>query len=109
MPTAPVPAPEPVLQPAPTNRTPQSFPPVQERERGIVIKEATPAPETIDVLGTAVVEPEALKPKFGTVTTFDYSEGFEDCRAQVIALFQDPTPRKRAEFIEAFRNLKPSK
>lgn len=43
------------------------------------------------------------------VTISDYKNGFEDCRNQVINLFNDPTPRKRADFIQAFKELQPKK
>lgn len=36
-----------------------------------------------------------------------YTQGFDACRKAVIELFTDPTPRKRAEFIELINNLKP--
>jgi hypothetical protein len=49
------------------------------------------------------------KPRVGTVTAFDYGKGFDDCRNQVIALLNDPTPRKRSEFIELITNFKPAK
>lgn len=49
------------------------------------------------------------KPRVGTVTAFDYGKGFEDCRNQVLALLNDPTPRKRSEFIELINNFKPAK
>lgn len=32
--------------------------------------------------------------------------GFETCRTKVLEIFNDPTPRKRSEFIEAIKNLK---
>lgn len=34
-----------------------------------------------------------------------YNKGFEACRAKVLALLADPTPRKRSEFIEAIKKL----
>jgi hypothetical protein len=50
-----------------------------------------------------------VKPQVGTVTAFDYGKGFDDCRNQVLALLNDPTPRKRSEFIELITNFKPAK
>jgi hypothetical protein len=48
------------------------------------------------------------KPRVGTVNIFDRINGFEDCRKQVLALLNDPTPRKRSEFIELITNFTPN-
>lgn len=39
--------------------------------------------------------------------SFEYIEGFEDCKQAVLAIFADPTPRKRGEFVEAIKLVKP--
>jgi hypothetical protein len=44
-----------------------------------------------------------------TVTIHDYDRGFEACKIAVLAIMNDPTPRKRADFIQAFNELKPNK
>lgn len=56
-----------------------------------------------------IVDEPFVKQLVGTVTAFDYGKGFEDCRNQVLALLNDPTPRKRSEFIELITNFKPAK
>lgn len=43
-----------------------------------------------------------------TVTVHDFDKGFEACKAAVLAIMNDPTPRKRADFIQAFQDLKPN-
>jgi hypothetical protein len=44
-----------------------------------------------------------------TVTASDYQDGFNDCRAQVLALFADGVKRTRGEFIEMINALTPRK
>lgn len=61
-------------------------------------------------IGTAITEPEEVvfeRPKVGSVTAFDYGKGFEDCRAQVIAIFADGVKRTRDQFIQEISNLRP--
>lgn len=122
------PKPEPVQEPELKVHHAKAFPKALSAE-AIVEYIYSEGKEPIDVLGTAVIEPEQVRtekqtvpgwshpaptpeftaPRVGSVTTFDYSEGFEDCRRQVLAIMQDPTPRKRADFIQAFTELAPSK
>lgn len=39
--------------------------------------------------------------------TPEYIDGFEHCREAVLAIFADPTPRKRGEFVEAIKLVRP--
>lgn len=37
----------------------------------------------------------------------EYLDGFEHCRALILEVFADPTPRNRAGFVEAIKNVQP--
>jgi len=54
--------------------------------------------ETADQVDKAIAE---------SGQTADYVAGFEDCKLKVLAIFADPTPRKRGEFVEAIKLIKP--
>lgn len=54
--------------------------------------------ETADLIDEAIAE---------SGKSLEYIDGFEHCRQAVLDLFADGTPRKRAEFINDIKNLKP--
>lgn len=39
--------------------------------------------------------------------SMEYIDGFEHCRQAVLDIFADPAPRKRGEFVEAIKQIKP--
>ncbi len=90
---------------------PQGFeiPAPQATEPTFVVTEVAQTVHTPADPFAAIPQPKFTPPGVGSVTAFDYAQGFEDCRAQVLALLADPTPRKRSEFIELISNFKPSK
>ena len=83
------------------------------RPAGFEVHRPASNPFAGTTIGPAITEPSEEtpfdKPRVGTVTAFDYTNGFNDCRHQVLALLNDPTPRKRSEFIELINNFKPAK
>lgn len=97
------------------------------RERGITITTVAQAkqvakdlaaevhgvPGIIGSAGTGIapliIDEPFVKPLVGSTTLFDYTNGFNDCRHQVLALFADGVQRTRKEWVTIFENLKPAK
>lgn len=58
-----------------------------------------------------VIEPQQEEPFLPEPVqaghSVEYIDGFEHCREAVLAIFADPTPRKRGEFVEAIKLIRP--
>ena len=76
----------------------------------------TPAPTPMDALNAQFSEDQSTPgtevqdwlPDSTTAThSAEYLDGFEHCRSAVLAIFADPTPRTRSQFVEAINNVKP--
>jgi uncharacterized small protein (DUF1192 family) len=90
---------------------PQGFevPKPQPTEPTYVVTEVAQTVHTPADPFANIPAPKFTPPGVGSVTINDYTLGFEDCRAQVLAIFNDGIKRTRPEFIELFTNIKPSK
>lgn len=96
---------------APTAPAPQATAPAQEP--------IAPVDTDVDPFGHAAIEAAAnqiedvLNTDLGDVfaspamRSAEYVDGYEHCREQVLAIFNDGVQRKRAEFIQLITNLKP--
>jgi hypothetical protein len=52
-------------------------------------------------------EPEIVQPFTGIKRPFEYLDGYDHCREQVLAILADPTPRRKSEIIDLVKALKP--
>jgi hypothetical protein len=102
-PTAPAPTPS---APAPNVSAPARMFEGHPRPQGFEVPAAS---DTKTDPFANIPAPTFKAPGVGSVTINDYSIGFEDCRAQVLAIFNDGIKRTRPEFIELFTNIQPSK
>ena len=88
--------------------TPRMFP-GHPRPAGFEVPPAS-NPFAGTTIGPAITEPAEEKPfekpLVGTVTAFDYKNGFNDCKQQVLAIFADGIKRTRDQFIQEINNLK---
>jgi hypothetical protein len=85
------------------------------------VVETAPEPIAIDIevdpFGHAAIEAAAqriedtlntdLADALAPSHSAEYLDGYEQCREQVLAIFNDGVQRRRSEFIEAITNLKP--
>lgn len=75
-----------------------------------VAKAPEPAPvkiesptDLLNAFGDVLEEALDLQP----VHSMEYLDGYEHCRQSVLAIFADPTPRTRAQFVEQVKSLQP--
>lgn len=52
-------------------------------------------------------EPEIVQPFTGIKRPFEYLDGYDHCRQQVLEILADPTPRRKSEIIDLVKALKP--
>lgn len=70
-----------------------------------------PILQNVKAVEMVAVEPAPVEqpflPESGPGHSVEYLDGFEHCREAVLAIFADPTPRKRGEFVEAIKLVRP--